>query len=315
MTQNIKPESLNKLEESLIPYAFGKKDVVRLLIISLLIKGHILIEDLPGVGKTTLAKAFSSLLGRTFARVQGTSDTLPQDIIGGEIIDLKTNDFLIKKGPIFSEFVLIDEINRMHPKTQSALMEGMEEKQVSIAGKLNALPDIHMIIATQNPIEYAGTYPLPEAQRDRFFCVLKIGFPSTEVQKDILKNQTFLDLNTRVQNLKSVVDNQEILHLQNMVKEVKIADEILLRLIKFAEWTRNPIYFRYGISPRGLSIFVQALRAQALLEDRDYVIPEDGRSLIIPLLTHRVEYLDETMPKEELEKMFLQNYMEIFKRM
>jgi len=308
-------EELDVLEKSLLEFAFQKRNVVRLLLISLLIKGHILIEDLPGVGKTTLAKAFSALLGRKFSRVQGTSDTLPQDILGGEIIDLKTNEFKIKKGPIFAEIILIDEINRMHPKTQSALMEAMEEKQISIAGKLYTLPDIHMIIATQNPIEYEGTYPLPEAQRDRFFCILEIGFPDSEIQKEILSSQSYLKLSEKIKNTSKVISNEQILELQKKVQKIHISDDILKKLIEFADWTRDRNYFRYGISPRGLSIFSSALRANAFLENRDFVIPEDGLFLINPVLKHRIEYLDESLTEEELKKLMIDNYKKIFKRM
>jgi len=308
-------DNLHKLEKLLLKYAFEKKHVVRLLIISLLIKGHILIEDLPGIGKTTLAKAYSALLGRSFSRIQGTSDILPQDIIGGEIIDLKTNEFKIKKGPIFQEFILIDEINRMHPKSQSALMEAMEEKQVSIAGKIHSLPDIHIVLATQNPIEYAGTYPLPEAQKDRFFCVLKIGFPSHEIQKEILSSQKYLDLGAEINKLSQVLNDENIVMLQNKVKEITISDEILDRILVLADWSRDKTQFRYGLSPRGLAVFVSALRAQALLEDRDYVIPEDGLSLVVPVLNHRVEYLDENIPEDDFNQILIDKYKEVFKGM
>jgi len=315
MTTNHDIQCIKKLEQSLSSYAFEKENVVRLLIISLLIKGHVLIEDLPGVGKTTLAKAFAALLGRSFGRVQGTSDTLPQDIIGGEIIDLKTNDFKIKKGPIFNEVVLIDEINRMHPKTQSALMEAMEERQVSIAGKLYKLPDIHLVMATQNPIEYAGTYPLPEAQRDRFFCVLKIGFPNPSIQREILSSQSYMDLDKNINDLEQVITAEEIIYLKDFIKNIKISDEILDRLIKLAEWTRNTTHFRYGISPRGLSILSSALRAQAMLEGRDFVIPEDAIAILSPVLTHRIEYLDKNIKKQDFNKILHKKYRELFKNM
>jgi MoxR-like ATPase len=308
-------ENLSRLETLLLKYAFGKKNVVRLLMVTLISKGHILIEDLPGVGKTTLAKAFSALLGRTFSRVQGTSDTLPQDITGGEVLDLKTNEVSVKPGPIFKEIVLIDEINRMHPKTQSALMEAMEEKQVSIAGNLFKLPETHMVIATQNPIEYSGTYPLPEAQRDRFFCVLTLGFPSPTIQKEILSTQSFLDINDEIKKYSAVMSQDEIISLQDKARGVKISEDILDRLIKLAEWTRDESFFRYGISPRGLAVFVSAMRANALLEDRDFVIPEDGLELVTPLLSHRVEFLDESMKKNEFDNLLKDKYIEIFKRM
>lgn len=157
-----------------LPFVFDKPEVAKIFEIALLIRGHILIEDFPGIGKTTIAKAFSKLIGYSFSRIQGTSDSLPQDILGGEVFDFEQKHFSIKKGPIFQELVLIDEINRMHPKTQSAFLQCMEEQKVSLAGIEYELPKHHLIIATQNPIEYAGTFPLPEAQRDRFACFVKI---------------------------------------------------------------------------------------------------------------------------------------------
>ncbi len=308
-------KKLGEFEHALLPFAFEKLRIIRLLEITLLIRGHILIEDLPGVGKTTLAKAFSAVLGRSFSRIQGTSDTLPQDIIGGEIIDFETKAFTIKKGPIFQEIVLIDEINRMHPKTQSAFLEAMEEKQISIAGKKFPLPKVHLVMATQNPLELKGTYPLPEAQRDRFACFLSMGFPDKEIQKKILSEQSYLKLEEKVAEVPEILSEKEILDLQEAATHVSISDEILERLIRFAEWTRNPEEYRYGISPRGLSIFSSALRANAVLNKRDYVIPEDGIDLAQPFLSHRIEPLNETIGKKELNKAVDKLYAHAFQGM
>lgn len=306
-------KKLRQLEEKLLPFAFGKEAVIRLLEIPLLIGGHILIDDLPGVGKTTLSKAFARLSGRSFSRLQGTNDTLPQDILGGEVYNAQTQAFSIKKGPIFAEVVLIDEINRMHPKSQSAFLEAMEERHVSIGGKHLELPPIHLVLATQNPIEYSGTYPLPEAQRDRFSCVITIGFPDAERQRQILQDQEYLDLDQKIDALPQLLTSEDILALRAAVKQVTITDEILTRLIRFAEWTRDPKLFRYGLSPRGLSLFAAALRAHALLSGRAFVIPEDAIFLLIPFTLHRVEYLDSSVQEEGVKAVLTEKYREFFR--
>ncbi|MBT4937292.1 MoxR family ATPase [Candidatus Peregrinibacteria bacterium] len=310
--KNILYQKCQEAKKELFPFVFEKNPLSDLLLISLFIKGHILIEDLPGVGKTTLAKAFSKILGLDFSRIQGTSDMLPQDISGGEIIDTKTREFCLRKGPLFKELILVDEINRMHPKSQSVFLQAMEEKSVSINGENISLPEIHMILATQNPIEYSGTYPLPEAQRDRFSCSVTIGFPSKEVQKNILKNQNYLYLDNKIDSLKTVFSKVEILEIQKGIESIEVADEILERLIKLASWTRDESFFRYGISPRGLAIFVQALKAKALLESRAYVIPEDGMGILGPFLVHRIEHKDLSLSKQALSEMLLEKYKEIF---
>ena len=313
MLDQNKIEKLKALEENLLPFSFQKKEIIRLLLITLIIKGHVLIEDLPGVGKTTLARAFAQILGRTFSRIQGTSDTLPQDIIGGEVINIKTKEFSLKKGPIFSEIVLIDEINRMHPKSQSAFLQAMEEGLIAISGTDLKLSEVHLVLATQNPIEYAGTYLLPEAQRDRFSCTLTLGYPSKEIQKSILKNQDYLELNNKISDINPIVTLEDILYFQETVTSVTISDEILSRIIDFAEWTRDPNTFIYGVSPRGLSILSSAMRANAFLEGRDFVIPEDGLHIIVPFLVHRIELHDELITRAQLSEMLLKKYHELFK--
>ncbi len=306
-------EKMQQLEQHLSPFAFGKKNVVRLMIIPLLISGHILIDDLPGVGKTTLSKAFAKLLGRSFSRLQGTSDTLPQDILGGEIYHANTQEFSLRKGPIFEEIVLIDEINRMHPKSQSAFLEAMEERHVTIGTNRLELPAIHLVLATQNPIEYSGTYPLPEAQRDRFSCVITIGFPDRETQTAILAEQQYLELDQQISKLPALMTADEIISLRESVKAVNISPEILDRIITFADWTRDPEVFRYGMSPRALSIFAAALRANAVLDGRDFVIPEDAIALLIPFVRHRVEYLNSSVDSKGLADVLNEKYREIFR--
>lgn len=315
MTQQQILDKFKKIEELLLPFAFNKKRIIRILEVTFLTRGHLLIEDLPGSGKTTLSKAFAALLGRSFSRIQGTSDTLPQDILGGEIIDLKTKELALKKGPIFQEIVLIDEINRMHPKTQSAFLEAMEEKQVSLAGKKHKLPKIHFVLATQNSLEYEGTFPLPEAQRDRFASIMHIGFPGRELQKEILMHQSYLSLDKKIDDLEQLISEEEILFAQSEVEKIHMSEEIAERLMRFAEWTGDKSVFRYGASLRGMTIFSSALRANALLEGREFVIPEDGIELVVPFFVHRIEYLDESLPQDELKKLLLDKYMEVFKGM
>lgn len=304
-------EKLNRLSELLLPFAFGKREVVRLLEIPMVISGHILIDDMPGVGKTTLSKAFARLIGRKFARIQGTSDTLPLDILGGEVFDMETKAFRIKKGPIFHEIVLIDEINRMHPKSQSAFLEAMEERHITLGGVHYELPKVHLVLATQNPIENSGTYPLPEAQYDRFSCVLTIGFPEDRLQKDILKNQKYLGLGEQIEQLPELLCESDILALREGVKKVVVADEILDRILALAAWTRDPAQFEYGLSPRGLSILAAALRANAFLEGRDYVIPEDGIELIQPFVAHRIRLRDKSVTHLQLQQLLTEKYRDL----
>lgn len=306
-------KKIKTVNELLLPYAFGKSHIIRLLLVPLLIKGHLLINDLPGVGKTTLSKAFATVLGLRFTRLQGTSDTLPQDIIGGEAIDMKTKEFMIRKGPLFTEIILIDEINRMHPKSQSAFLEAMEEGQVSIAGQAFSLPEQHMVIATQNPLEQSGTYPLPEAQKDRFSCSVTIGVPSRDIQKNILSDEKYVDLTAQLKELPEIMSSEDISLLQKAVHEVKISDIILERLMDLSEWTRDTRYFRYGLSLRGLTIIASAMRANAVLEGRDYVVPEDGKGLMGPFLSHRIEHIDNTLTEEALGHLLEEKYQTLCK--
>ncbi|MEI7510852.1 MAG: AAA family ATPase [Candidatus Peregrinibacteria bacterium] len=305
------PTPIQTLENTLLPFAFQKKEVIRLLLIALCIKGHILIEDLPGVGKTTLSKAFAKSIGRVFSRIQGTSDTLPQDIVGGEVFDQKTNVFALRKGPLFAEVVLIDEINRMHPKTQSAFLEAMEERQISIGGKAYALPKIHLILATQNPLEYDGTYPLPEAQRDRFLFSLAIGIPPISIQNHIFCNPQASDVMESIREITPLISEAEILELQKSVLQVHCDAGIAEKYLQFGEWTRDPHIFRYGLSLRSLSLLSLSLRANAFLEGRDFVIPEDGKDLIVPFCTHRIEVLNQSLLPHQIHEMIETKFHEI----
>jgi MoxR-like ATPase len=274
--------------EAFLPFVYAKESVARSFEIALLMRGHILVEDYPGIGKTTASKAFAKLLGFSFARVQGTSDTLPQDILGGEIYDPETRTFRIRKGPIFQEILLVDEINRMHPKTQSAFLQGMEERAISLAGLDYELPRHHLVIATQNPVEHGGTFPLPEAQKDRFACLLSIGYPPEELEKQILSDTSGFAVEERVAKLDRAIDPETLSEAQAAVRTIHLKDRVLDRLLRFVAWSRDEDSFAYGLSPRGVAAFTLAMRARAFLCDRDFVLPEDGRDLVEPFLAHRL---------------------------
>jgi MoxR-like ATPase len=304
--------TIAQFRKELLPFVFGKNHLIDVLLVTLIMRGHILIEDLPGVGKTTVAKAFSALLGREFSRIQGTSDTLVQDVIGGEILDMQTKKLHLRKGPIFAEIVLVDEINRMHPKTQSAFLEAMEERQVSLAGKVEKLPHIHMILATQNPIEYSGTYPLPEAHRDRFACRLSIGFPDRALQKHMLIHQQYRTIDAQIAGLPSVLSAADLKTLEDYLPHVTISDIILDRLLDFVDWTRTDTQFRYGVSPRGVFQMTTALRAYAMLIGRDMVVPADVRVLLPYFLLHRIELVN-GQGRDVLEQVCDEKLKEVFR--
>lgn len=304
--------TIAQFRKELMPFVFGKNHLIDVLLVTLIMRGHILIEDLPGVGKTTLAKAFSTLLGREFSRIQGTSDTLVQDVIGGEILDMQTKQLQLRKGPIFAEIVLVDEINRMHPKTQSAFLEAMEERQISLVGKVEKLPHTHMIIATQNPIEHSGTYPLPEAHRDRFACRLSLGFPGRDIQKHMLLHQKDRSIDAQIAALPVMLSVVDLQTLEEYLPHIIVSDIILDRLLDFVDWTRTDSQFRFGVSPRGVFQFTTALRAYAMLIGRDMVVPEDIPLLLPYFLLHRIELIG-GQGRKVLEQVCTEKLKEIFR--
>lgn len=263
----------------------GKSETVKFALIALLARGHLLIEDVPGIGKTTLANALARALELSFQRIQFTSDLLPSDVLGLSIFNQKTGEFEWKSGPIFSNIVLADEINRATPKTQSALLEAMAEEQVTVEGRSMRLPMPFIVIATQNPSEHHGTYPLPESQLDRFMLRLHIGYPDMNDERQILRDRRSGDPLSAVEPVMSQAD---VLDLQAMVNEVRVDDALIDYLLEIVNLTRVSDQLELGISPRGTLALFRSAQALALIEGRDYCIADDIKRLVMPCFAHRV---------------------------
>jgi len=278
-------ERIDLLQTAIERVIRGKPEAVRLAIVTLLAGGHLLVEDVPGVGKTTLAHALARSLDCSFQRVQFTSDLLPSDVIGLSVYNQHDGMFEWKPGPIFASVVLADEINRTTPKTQSALLEAMAERQVTVEGVTHPLPQPFIVIATQNPIEHHGTYPLPESQLDRFMLRLRVGYPSADDEKQILRDREHAEPLDEVQ---PVMSGQDILELQGAVSEVSVDDAIVDYLMGIVTATRSSEMLDLGVSPRGTLALFRAAQALALTEDRIYCIPDDIKRLVIPVFAHRL---------------------------
>lgn len=276
---------LQRLIDNIEHVVFGKREVVKLAVVGLLARGHILIEDVPGIGKTTIAQAISRSIDCSFHRIQFTSDMLPSDILGVSILDPKTNQFEFRRGPIFANIVLADEINRTPPKTQSALLEAMSEYQVSVDGKPHYLAQPFMVIATQNPIEYEGTYTLPESQLDRFLLRVEIGYPPEEAEARIMRRR---NPQKAMHDLAPVLTVEELLSLQDCVGDVLVDDSVGDYMLSIVRATREHDQIQLGASPRGSLAFFEACQARALIEGRDYVTPGDVKFMAAPVLGHRV---------------------------
>ncbi len=264
----------------------GKAEVVRLALASLLARGHILFEDVPGVGKTTLAHALARSLGLEFRRIQFTSDLLPSDVLGVSVYNPKDSTFEVREGPIFTHVVLADEINRAPPRTQSGLLQAMQEGTVSIDDETHELPRPFLVLATQNPLEHHGTYPLPESQLDRFLMRLTIGYPDAEAERRILVESAATT--PPVDEVRAILDADQVLALQARVEDVRADDAIVDYLMEIVGRTRNSPGFRLGVSPRGSIALFRAARAYALTQGRDYLVPDDVRELVVPCLAHRL---------------------------
>jgi len=276
---------LEQLQATIETVIRGKSDVVELALVTLLAGGHLLIEDVPGVGKTTLAHTLARSFDCTFQRIQFTSDMLPSDIVGLEVFDQRTSTFEFKSGPIFANVVLADEINRATPKTQSALLEAMAEGHVTVEQETYQLPQPFIVLATQNPIEHHGTYPLPESQLDRFMMRLRMGYPGSEDEKTILRQQT---LNSPIDDIVPMMDGENVLGLQREVRDVSVDESLLDYLIRVARATREADILDLGVSPRGSLALYHASQALAFVEGRDYVIPDDIKRLVAPIFAHRI---------------------------
>jgi MoxR-like ATPase len=274
-----------KVQESVEKVIFGKAWEVRLVILALLCQGHVLIEDVPGVGKTMLARAIAKSIGCQFRRIQFTPDMLPSDITGVTVYNQKTGEFEFRPGPIMANIILADEINRATPKTQAALLEAMEERQITVDGVTHPLPNPFMVLATQNPIEYEGTFPLPEAQLDRFMMRISLGYPSSDEEVRVLEAQQFRH---PIERTEQVVTLEELREAQEVVKGVYVSEEIKRYIVDLVGATRKHPDVYLGASPRGSLALYKASQALAAISGRDYVIPDDVKALAIPVLAHRL---------------------------
>lgn len=287
---------LDKLKEQINTVFVGKENVVDDVLVCLLAGGHVLLEDVPGVGKTTLAKVLARLVGADFGRIQFTPDTLPSDVTGTSVYNAKTGDFEYREGAIMHNFILADEINRTTPKTQSSMLEAMAEGQVSVDGVIRKLPELFMVIATQNPIEFLGTYPLPEASLDRFMMRLSIGYPEKESEirltKNILENQN-------VDEITPILTTDDMIRLKSEVAKVHVSDAVLGYIRDISDLTRKEENFVMGVSPRATIFMAKAAQARAYMQNRDFVKPDDVKAIVVNTLHHRVALTSEAKIRRE----------------
>jgi len=278
-------EKINRLCENIATVIVGKDSVIRLVAVGLLARGHILIEDIPGIGKTTLANALARSLGCSFQRIQFTSDLLPTDILGVSVFNPKESRFDFQKGPIFANIVLADEINRTTPKTQSSLLEAMNDRQVSMDSVTYPLPRPFVVIATQNPVEHYGTFPLPESQLDRFMLKITIGYPSPEEEEKLLQSRKGRD---PLEGIEPVLSTDEVIELQDAVDQVRMDPSLTTYLMDIVTATRRSTLIQVGVSPRGSLAMYKLAQAHALAAGRDFCIPDDIKKLSVPAFAHRI---------------------------
>jgi MoxR-like ATPase len=283
-TMPVATDTIARLERSIQSVIRGKNEVIQLALVTLFSRGHLLIEDVPGVGKTTLAHSLARSFNCAFHRVQFTSDMLPSDVIGVSIFSQASQLFEFRPGPIFANIILADEINRTTPKTQSALLEAMNEYQVTVDNRTFALPQPFMVMATQNPIEHHGTYPLPESQLDRFLMRVKMGYPSLESEKEILSN---FAASEPLANVEPVMTAEEVVEIQQAVRRVTVDEQLVNYALAVVEKTRHNEFLSLGVSPRGSMSLYRAAQALAVVEGRNYCIPDDFKRLILPVFAHR----------------------------
>ena len=274
-----------QLEQALRKVIRGKDDVVRLAVICLLARGHLLIEGVPGVGKTTLGQALARALDCTFQRVQFTSDMLPSDVLGISVYSALEQEFEFKRGPVFTNVLLADEINRTTPKTQSALLEAMNEGQVTVDAHSYELPQPFLVIATQNPVEHHGTYPLPESQLDRFLMRVRMGYPEAAAEREILRSEAGA---AHLQDLHPVLSGADVLEMQEAVKLIRVDESLVTYALEIVRRTRQSEYLSLGVSPRGAQALYRAAQAMAFLDGRSFCTPQDFKTLAVPVFAHRV---------------------------
>jgi len=292
--RNAATEILQRAADNISRIILGKDDQIRLALTCLVARGHLLIEDLPGVGKTTLAHAIAQVMGLEFQRIQFTSDLLPADVLGVAVYDRERAVFEFHQGPIFSNFILADEINRATPKTQSALLEAMEESQVTVDGETRDLPQPFFVIATQNPIHQIGTYALPESQLDRFLMRLHLGFPDRQAERELLQGEERRDM---IEHIKPVLDGGQLISIQKQAAGIHVADALLDYVQSLLEFTRNSPMFEFGLSPRGGLALLNSARAFALIDGRNFVLPEHIKQVLPAVVNHRL-----VNTSDELEK-------------
>lgn len=300
-----------RILENIKKVIIGKDDVIEKVLIAILARGHLLVEDIPGVGKTTLAKALAKSMELSYKRVQFTPDLMPSDIIGINIYNKDTGTFTFKKGPIFNQIFLADEINRTSPKTQSSLLQAMEEGEISTEEKDYVLEKPFIVLATQNPLEYQGTFPLPEAQLDRFLMRLSLGYPEKEYEIEILKKYGSIK---KLNLIEPVVSREDILNMQSIVDNLTVHNDILEYIVNIVNATRSCEDLRLGASPRASIDLLKVSKAKAFLDGRDYVIPDDVKKMALPVLSHRLilspearierKTIEEVL-KEVLKKVFI----------
>lgn len=282
---------LKKIIDNVESVIVGKREAIKLVVTALISNGHILLEDVPGVGKTRLIAAVARSIDGSFKRIQFTADVLPSDITGFSVYNQKTGDFDFKKGAIMSQFVLADEINRTSPKTQAALLEAMEERQISVDGVTYKMPRPFMVMATQNPIEFMGTFPLPEAQLDRFLIKISIGYPDAESERSVLSMHQMDD---PFDTLRPVATTDDIINIQNEVKKVFVHENLEKYIVALVAATRNHPSVRLGASPRASLALYRTAQATAYIDGRDYVVPDDIQRMIVPVMAHRIILSQET---------------------
>src|SRR5271156_4104324 len=278
-------QAVSQLQRSIARAIFGKEEVIQLALITLLARGHLLIEDVPGVGKTTLAQALAKSFHCSFQRIQFTSDLLPSDVLGVSVYNPESREFEFRHGPIFANVILADEINRTTPRTQSALLEAMNEAQVTVDGRTLPLPQPFLVIATQNPVEHHGTYPLPESQLDRFLMRVRMGYPDSNAEREILRSEAGT---TQLESMKPVLSAADVLEMQQAVTQVRVDESLVSYALSIVRKTRESEQLSLGVSPRGSQMIYRAAQAMAFLDGRTFCTPDDIKPLVVPVFAHRV---------------------------